>query len=100
VAASLAPATRRAHATDWRLFGEWCAERGLEPLPAAPATLILYLSDMTQRSTALLSRRLTSIGQAHRNAGHESPTTDSLVRRPPSFKPAGDATRLYAPACA
>jgi hypothetical protein len=66
VAASLAPATRRAYATDWRLFGEWCAERGLEPLRAAPATLI----------------------------------TDSLVRRPPSFKPAGDATRLYAPACA
>jgi hypothetical protein len=63
---SLAPATRRAYATDWRLFGEWCAERGLEPLRAAPATLI----------------------------------TDSLVHRPPSFKPARDATRLYAPACA
>jgi hypothetical protein len=34
-----------------------------------------------QRSTALLSRRLTSISQAHRHAGVESPTTDPLVRR-------------------
>jgi site-specific recombinase XerD len=82
VAASLAPATRRAYATDWPLFTTWCDERGLRALPAAPATLILYLPDMaTQRSTALLSRRLSSISQAHRHAGHESPTTDPLVRR-------------------
>ena len=64
VAASLAPVTRRDYATDWRLFTAWCDERGVSALPAAPATLILYLSDMAgQQSTALLSRRLTSIAR-------------------------------------
>jgi hypothetical protein len=64
VAASLAPVTRRDYATDWRLFTAWCDERGVGALPAAPATLILYLSDMAgQQSTALLSRRLTSIAR-------------------------------------
>jgi hypothetical protein len=83
VAASLAPATRRAYATDRRIFSTWCAERGVEPLPADPRTLVLYLYDMAgQRSTALLARRLTSISLAHRHAGYDpSPTTDPLVRR-------------------
>jgi integrase len=82
VAASLAPATRRAYAQDWRIFSEWCAERGLEALPADPRTLVLYLTDMaTQRSVALLQRRLTSISQAHQSAGYDTPTQDPLVRR-------------------
>jgi hypothetical protein len=64
VAASLAPVTRRDYATDWRLFTAWCDERGVSALPAAPATLLLYLSEMAgQQSTALLSRRLTSLAR-------------------------------------
>jgi site-specific recombinase XerD len=82
VAASLAPATRRAYATDWRLFSEWCDQRGLSSLPAAPETLALYLTDLAGlRSMATMARRLTAIGQAHRTAGVESPTSDPTVRR-------------------
>lgn len=64
MAASLAPATRRAYATDWRIFTAWCDERGISPLPADPRTLVLYLADQAgRRSTALLARRLASISQ-------------------------------------
>jgi len=36
VAGALAPATRRAYATDWRAFATWCSTRGLFD-PGGPA---------------------------------------------------------------
>jgi site-specific recombinase XerD len=67
--------TRRAYASDWADFAAWCQAHGLTPLPAAPATVALYLTSAAERyKTSTLGRRLTAISQAHRAADHPSPT--------------------------
>lgn len=77
-----APATLRGYASDWRGFAQWCADRGLQALPAAPETVALYLTDLAgQRAVATLQRHLTSISQAHQHQGHETPTTAPVVRQ-------------------
>ncbi len=101
----LAPATERAYAHDWTDFSAFCARYELEPLPAAPQTLALYLKSLeTVRSRArsayrwqppaeriyigptglalpTLRRRLAAIAVRHTAAGHETPTDHPLVRR-------------------
>ncbi len=62
--------TIRAYEADWREFAGWCADRGLEPLPAAPAVVGLYLADCADRlSLATLARRVSSLAARHRRAG-------------------------------
>lgn len=79
--ASKAPATIRAYRSDWQHFSTWCEAHGLVALPAEPSTVALYLTDMAATAkVATLTRRLSSISQAHRTAGHESPTGAQLVR--------------------
>ena len=77
-----APATRRAYDSDWRHFAGWCEENGLESLPATPSTVALYLTSLAQpregekpRKAATITRRLTSINAAHKDAGLDSPAT-------------------------
>ena len=41
---ALAPATRKAYETDWRIFAGWCAARGLPAIPAPPATVAAFLA--------------------------------------------------------
>lgn len=81
LAASRAPATLRAYASDWRHFSNWCGNHGAESLPARPSTVSLYLADMARTvKVATIRRRLSSISVAHQAAGHETPTSDILVR--------------------
>lgn len=62
--------TIRAYEADWRDFAAWCSTRGLEPLPAAPAVVGLYLADSADRlSLATLARRVSSLAARHRQAG-------------------------------
>jgi integrase len=73
--------TRKAYRSDWRHFQAWCAERDLDPLPASPQTVVLYIAgcaDLYKVTT--LERRLASISQAHKTAGLDSP---ALVSREP-----------------
>jgi site-specific recombinase XerD len=73
--------THRAYRADWQHFTDWCAERELAALPAAPGTLALYLTEQAGLLKAsTLQRRLVSIAQAHRVAGHPTPTEDAGVR--------------------
>jgi len=73
--------TRRAYASDWADFAGWCQAHGLTPLPAAPATVALYLTSAAERlKTSTMGRRLTAISQAHRAADHPSPTKSATVR--------------------
>ena len=80
--AALAPATRRAYDSDWRRFTSWCEGRGLGAMPAAAATVASYATDLADagRSVSTVRRAMASIGQAHRLAGHDSPTADAKVR--------------------
>jgi len=91
-----APATERAYAHDWDDFAAFCGRHGLEPLPAAPQTLALYLKALETRrsrspagiraatvglSLPTLRRRLAAIASRHAMAGLETPTDHPLVRK-------------------
>jgi site-specific recombinase XerD len=67
--------TKKAYASDWRVFQDWCDEYKVASLPAHPTTLIAFFTDIKhQKAMATLSRYLVSIKAAHTAAGHESPT--------------------------
>lgn len=76
-----AAATLRAYRADWRTFAAWCAEHQLAALPAAPETVALYITELARRAkVATISRHLASIAQAHRQQGHESPSSAAIVQ--------------------
>lgn len=81
VEAARSASTLRAYRSDWRHFAGWCEQRRLAPLPATPEVVALYLTDFAGvLATSTLQRRLVSIAEAHRAAGHEPPTTATVVR--------------------
>jgi hypothetical protein len=45
IGASRSANTLRAYASDWRDFRTWCESHGVCPLPAAPATVALYIAE-------------------------------------------------------
>lgn len=74
-------ATRRAYACDWNDFVAWCDRNVVAALPAEPAVIALYLTDLAKRAkVATIERRLVAIRQAHKAAGQETPTTNATVR--------------------
>lgn len=78
---ALSPATLRAYGADWRSFVTWCRLAELPPLPAAPQTVAAYLASMAgTRSRATIERRLVSIGQAHKLAGHDWRAAHPAIR--------------------
>jgi integrase len=62
------PRTVRAYASDWRHFSAWCAERGVERLPATLETLVSYVADQAASGLrpSTIGRRLVSIDREHR----------------------------------
>jgi site-specific recombinase XerD len=76
-----AASTRRAYRADWADFSAWCAQYHRESLPARPDTVAYYLADRSARlRVSTLQRRLATIAEAHRAAGHESPNRHPQVR--------------------
>ena len=75
-------ATRRGYRSDFSGFSRWCADRGVEPLPASPGTVAGFLAaEATAGAKAsTLSRKLAAIRYAHRLAGVPSPTDVEQVR--------------------
>lgn len=75
VAAARAPATRRAYASDWRLFLAWCDARGIEPLPASPEAVAVFLAAEARAGIrpSTIGRRLAAIGYCHAQAGFDPP---------------------------
>ena len=88
VAQGQAANTARAYAADWAHFSAWCADHGLAALPAAPATVALYLTDLAEpseagqapRKVSTIQRRLSGIVSHHRAADHPSPAESREVR--------------------
>ena len=70
-----ADATRRAYGSDWALFLNWCDSRSVEPLPAAPAAVALFLASEAAAGVApsTIGRRLAAIGYQHRTMGLDPP---------------------------
>ncbi len=75
-------ATRRAYRSDFAVFSAWCAGRGFDPLPAAPAVIAAFLADQAAAGVrpSTLGRRMAAISYAHDLAGIASPTTAKMVR--------------------
>lgn len=81
--ASRSPATLRAYRSDWAHFEAWCDGHHVVALPAEPAVVAMYLTGLADSGdfkASTMSRRLVSIAQAHKAAGHKSPTSDETVR--------------------
>ena len=73
--ASRAASTWRAYESDWRIFIAWCQAMDLAALPAAPATVAMFLAAEAKRGTApsTLNRRLSAIRLMHLGARVVSP---------------------------
>ena len=82
VEAAKAPNTRRSYRTQWRIFVAWCLGFERESLPAAPATLALFLTARAQAGlkVASLSVALSAIRAAHFDAGLADPAANPEVR--------------------
>lgn len=80
--AARAANTLRGYTSDWREFTGWCASRGLAPLPAAPATLTAYLTELAAAGAKVgtMSRRLSSIRFAHAAQDLADPTGAARVQ--------------------
>lgn len=86
---SRAQNTKRAYTADWAHFTTWCAAHARTSLPATPTTVGDYLSvcadgdpaaGQPALAVATLERRMAAISQAHKLAGHTSPTLHEWVR--------------------
>ncbi len=74
-AASRAASTRLIYDADWRRFQTWCAARGVPPLPADPVAVARFCAGEAEagRAPSTITRRLATIGWAHKRAGHTPP---------------------------
>ena len=80
--ATQAANTRRAYASDWKHFSAWCRAAGQGSLPAAPETVVLYLSTLAETAkVSTLTRRISAISQAHQAAGFDSPRMVKIFDR-------------------
>lgn len=71
--AAKSPNTRKAYDSDWRAIRAWCASHQLAPLPAAPATIGLYIAALGSgagaRAPSTIERVLAGIAHQHRMKG-------------------------------
>lgn len=72
---SRAKSTWRAYRCDWLQFEAWCKTFGLQPLPALPETIAMFVASQATGglSPSTLTRRLAAIRLIHLGAGHPSP---------------------------
>ena len=79
-----APNTVKAYRYDLEDFATWCKvdAGGLPPIPAAPRTVALYVTDLAGRGlkAATIQRRLAAIAQLHQEADLDDPTKTKAVR--------------------
>jgi integrase len=76
--------TTRAYRSDLDHFALWCRRFSLDSMPATSETVALYVSALAGASppakVSTVRRRLVALSQAHKAAGHPSPTTAEVVR--------------------
>jgi len=79
VEAARAANTLRGYRSDWREYTTWCTQHHVEPLPAAPATVTGYLSDLARAGAKVgtMSRRLSAIKFAHQMRNLPDPTRNA-----------------------
>ncbi|MCY3673308.1 MAG: tyrosine-type recombinase/integrase [Alphaproteobacteria bacterium] len=81
LAASKAPATRKAYRAAWEAWTAWAGEHRASPLPAAPEAVAHYLAARAATAgMATLRMATAAIAAAHDLAGHSNPCADRVVR--------------------
>jgi len=81
VEAGVAPNTRRTYRAAWNRWASWCAERGMSPLPATPADVLLYLAaSSTELRPSSLRVQAAALASLHKAKGYGSPCADPAVR--------------------
>lgn len=82
-ASAVAGNTRRAYNSDFNQFSVWCDQHGLCPLPAAPATVSAYLTNLARigRKVSTVERHKAGIRWMHEEHGCDDPTAAVGVRK-------------------
>lgn len=80
-AASRSPHTLRGYRTDWREWCAWCEPLNVAPLPASPAHLARFISELADAGakTGTISRKLSALRYAHKLVGLDDPTASARV---------------------
>ena len=83
LASSRSPATRRAYASQWRMFTTWTDARGLTNLPAEPSVVAAYLTERAGSGVSVATVQLSraAIAAAHSDANLDDPCAHPGVRR-------------------
>ncbi len=81
VDASRADATHRAYASDWRDFLAYCEPRSLEPMPAEPQAIVLYVTHLAERAKLDGSASLRRHRADAQGTGLRKPVRHEIVRR-------------------
>lgn len=87
---ALSDNTWRAYEADWKVFSAWCAENGVQSLPAHPDSIAGFLSDdaMTHKMSTV-ERRLTAISYFHKVAGANSESSEKDMWSPTTSRRVG-----------
>lgn len=78
-----APRTLKEYRRDWRKFTRFCEARNFAALPATEESVAIYITALAQARLkySTITRALAAISVAHKNAGHETPTSREVVLR-------------------
>lgn len=73
--------TMRGYQSDWNEFTTWCVAHGFATMPARPAAVSQYLTDLARHGAKVgtMSRRLSAIRFAHTLRNLPSPTDHARV---------------------
>ena len=63
------------------IFEFWCRQRGLEAVPAGPATVVAFIDEMARlKAPSTVRRYVSSIATLHKTLGQTSPLESARVR--------------------
>jgi integrase len=85
---ALSANTRRAYASDWRIFEAWCLATNVEYLPADPTVVDLFIGqeawpaskEIAPKSPSTINRRLAAIDAVHQYKGYPPPSKNKKIR--------------------
>ncbi|MFC7497000.1 MULTISPECIES: tyrosine-type recombinase/integrase [unclassified Nocardioides] len=81
--AAVTESTRTVYAHHWRGWERWCTDRGIAPLPAAPAAVCAYLAHRATEdvSASAIDGACSAISYVHRSHGHPDPIQNEALRQ-------------------
>lgn len=80
--ASRASSTQEAYDRDTRKFASWCAENGLDSMPADPRVVAVYITHLARtHAPATINRVVSGIAYTHRQHGHVLDTKSPIIKK-------------------